>query len=98
MSTGTAPCPMNEEPWEEPILSPKAKVLIISERSAERESTSVLVGTMGCQWALASAVEDALASIEAEKPSAVVLDLPNGISDPERLGQSFSELFRRSQG
>jgi len=58
----------------------------------------VLVGTMGCQWALASAVEDALASIEAEKPSAVVLDLPNGISDPERLGQSFSELFRRSQG
>lgn len=89
---------MNVELWEGPILSTKPKVLIISERSAERESACVLVGTMGCQWVLTSGIEDALASFEAEKPCAVVLDLPDGISDPGTLGQSFSELLSRSQG
>ena len=76
----------------------KPRVLIISERPTVRESASVLVGTMECQWVLVPRMEDALANFGIEKVSAAVLDLPNGISDPARIGTDFDELLSRVQG
>lgn len=75
----------------------KPKLVIISERSDVRESVSVLVGTMGCQWVLASRLEDALNHFESENVAAAVLDLPDGVSDPGKMGQHFSELLGRAQ-
>jgi len=56
MSTGTGPCstPAVGGVGAVPM---KPKVLIVSERSAERESVCVLVGTTGCQWLLAPSIE-----------------------------------------
>lgn len=76
----------------------KPKLLIISDRSMVRESACVLAGTMGCQWAVASRIEDALASFETEKTTAAVLDLPSQICDPGKIGQAFSELLSRVEG
>src|SRR5262249_50446206 len=76
----------------------KPKVLIISERLEVRETVSVLVGTMGCQWVLASCIEDALSSFDAEDTAAAVVDLPNGVSDPGRTGKHFFELLSSLQG
>jgi hypothetical protein len=76
----------------------KPKVLVISERLAVRESACVLLGTMGCQWVVASRIEDAMAGFETEKPSAAVLDLPSGVSDPGSMGHDFSELLSLLQG
>lgn len=97
MSTGSGPCSqlIAEGVDSVPV---KPRVLIISERPTVRESACVLVGTMDCQWVLASHIEDALASFEIEKASAAVLDLPNDISDPGRIGPPFSELLSRMQG
>ena len=58
----------------------------------------VLVGTMGCQWMLASDVENALANLEEEKPSVAVLDLPSAVFDPLRTSKDFPELLRQMQG
>lgn len=76
----------------------KPRVLIISGRPNVRESACVLVGTMECLWVLASRIEDALASLEGEKISAAILDLPSAVSDPARMSQSFSELLSRLEG
>lgn len=71
----------------------KPKVQIISERPAVRESACVLVGTMRCSWVLASRIEDALTNFESEMAAAVVLDLPDEISDPGKIGRDFFELL-----
>ena len=51
------------------------RVLIICERAAERETIRVLVGTMGCQWVLASSIEEALANLK-EALELYVEDMP----------------------
>src|SRR5215470_1121158 len=98
MSTGIGPlCPSKPEVWSWPVPE-KPKVLIISERSREREGIPVLVGTMGSQWTLAPSVEDALSELEGEKPSAAVLDLPDGVFDPWKMSHNFPELLARMRG
>ena len=54
-------------------------VLIMCERAAERETIRVLVGTMGCQWVLASSIEEALAMLSRERISAALLELPGAV-------------------
>ena len=53
---------------------------------------------MGCQWVLASDVENALANLEDEKPSAAVLDLPSAVFDPLKASKGFPELLSQMQG
>ena len=76
----------------------KPRVLIISDRLEQVENACVLVGTMGCSWMLSSSVEDALANCDTDKLSAVVVDLPNAISDPVRMEQNLAELLGRVHG
>lgn len=74
------------------------KVLIICERAAERDTIRVLVGTMGCQWVLASGIEEALTLLGRERTSAALLELPGAISDPAKLEQGVRELLVRFPG
>ena len=74
------------------------RVLIICERAAERDTIRVLVGTMGCQWVLASGIEEALTLLGRERTSAALLELPGATSDPAKLEQSVRELLVRFPG
>lgn len=74
------------------------KVLIICERAAERDTIRVLVGTMGCQWVLASNIDEALMILSRERTSAALLELPGSISDPSRMHESVRELLVRFPG
>ena len=74
------------------------RVLIICERAAERDTIRVLVGTMGCQWVLASGIEEALGLLGRERTSAALLELPGAISDPAKLEQGIRELLVRFPG
>lgn len=74
------------------------RVLIICERAAERDTIRVLVGTMGCQWVLASNVEEALAILGRERTSAALLELPGAISNPDRMHDHLRELLVRFPG
>lgn len=74
------------------------RVLIICERATERDTIRVLVGTMGCQWVLASGIEEALTLLGRERTSAALLELPGAISDPAKLEQGVRELLVRFPG
>ena len=74
------------------------KVLIICERAAERDTIRVLVGTMGCQWVLASGIDEALALARRERTSAALLELPGPNSDAVRVEQGVRELLVRFPG
>lgn len=74
------------------------RVLIICERAAERDTIRVLVGTMGCQWVLASGIEEALTLLGRERTSAALLELPGTISDPAKLEEGIRELLVRFPG
>lgn len=74
------------------------RVLIICERPAERDTIRVLVGTMGCQWVLASGMNEALALLGRERTSAALLELPGAVSDPAKLDQGVRELLVRFPG
>src|SRR5216110_2737772 len=74
------------------------RVLIICERTAERDTIRVLVGTMGCQWVLASDIEEALALLGRERTYAALLELPSAISDPVKMDQGIRELLVRFPG
>lgn len=74
------------------------KVLIICERAAERDTIRVLVGTMGCQWVLASGIEEALTLLGRERTSAALLELPGTISEPSKFEQGVRELLVRFPG
>lgn len=74
------------------------KVLIICERAADRDTIRVLVGTMGCQWLLASGIDEALALAGRERTSAVLLELPRTNSDSVRVDQGVRELLVRFPG
>ena len=74
------------------------KVLIICERAAERDTIRVLVGTMGCQWVLASSIEEALSLLGRERTSAALLELPGLVSDPAMVDQGIKELLMRFPG
>jgi len=74
------------------------KVLIICERATERDTIRVLVGTMGCQWVLASGIEEALTLLGKERTSAALLELPGAISDPAELERGLRELLVRFPG
>jgi hypothetical protein len=74
------------------------RVLIICERAAERDTIRVLVGTMGCQWVLASGIDEALAIAGRERTSAALLELPGTISDASRVDQGVRELLVRFPG
>lgn len=74
------------------------RVLIICERATERDTIRVLVGTMGCQWVLASGIEEALTLLGRERTSAALLELPGAISDPAKLEQCVRELLVRFPG
>lgn len=74
------------------------KVLIICERATERDTIRVLVGTMGCQWVLASGMEEALTLLGRERTSAALLELPGTTSDPAKLDQGVRELLVRFPG
>ena len=69
------------------------RVLIICERAAERETIRVLVGTMGCQWVLASSIEQALAMLSRERFSAALLELPGAVSDPDQMHKNVREFL-----
>jgi hypothetical protein len=74
------------------------RVLIICERAAERDTIRVLVGTMGCQWVLASGIEEALTLLGRERTSAALLELPGAMSDPAKLEGGIRELIVRFPG
>ncbi|HVH71689.1 MAG TPA: hypothetical protein VNB49_11330 [Candidatus Dormibacteraeota bacterium] len=74
------------------------RVLIICERTAERDTIRVLVGTMGCHWVLASGIDEALALVGRERTSAALLELPGTISDPAKVDQGVRELLVRFPG
>lgn len=74
------------------------RVLIICERATERDTIRVLVGTMGCQWVLASGIEEALTLLGRERTSAALLELPGSISDAAKLEQGIRELLVRFPG
>lgn len=74
------------------------KVLIICGRTTERETIRVLVGTMGCQWVLASSIEEALAMLCRERASAALLELLGAVSDPDRMHKNVRELLMRFPG
>lgn len=74
------------------------KVLIICERASDRDTIRVLVGTMGCQWVLASNIDEALAILSRERTSAALLELPGSISDPSRMHETVRELLVRFPG
>jgi hypothetical protein len=74
------------------------RVLIICERPAERDTIRVLVGTMGCQWVLASGIDEALALLGRERTSAALLELPGAVSDPAKLDLGVRELLVRFPG
>ena len=74
------------------------RVLIICERAAERDTIRVLVGTMGCQWVLASGIEEALTLLGRERTSAALLELPGTISDPAKLEEGIREILVRFPG
>lgn len=74
------------------------RVLIICERAAERDTIRVLVGTMGCQWVLASGIDEALGLLGRERTSAALLELPGTTSDPAKLEEGIRELLVRFPG
>jgi hypothetical protein len=74
------------------------KVLIICERAAERDTIRVLVGTMGCQWLLASGIDEAIALAGRERTSAVLLELPGTNSNAASVDQGVRELLVRFPG
>src|SRR5690348_8197808 len=74
------------------------RVLIICERAAERDTIRVLVGTMGCQWILASNMDEALMILGRERTSAALLELPGSISNPIQMHESVRELLVRFPG
>ena len=74
------------------------RVLIVCERAADRDTIRVLVGTMGCQWVLASGIDEALALAGRERTSAALLELPEANSDAVRVDQGIRELLVRFPG
>lgn len=74
------------------------RVLIICERATERDTIRVLVGTMGCQWVLASNVQEALAIVGRERTSAALLELSGATSNPDRMQKNLQELLARFPG
>ncbi len=94
MSTGTPwPCAVPGA-----LIRMQPRVLIICERAEERDTIRVLVGTMGCQWVLASSIEEALAILSRERTSATLLELPGGLSDPNLMHKRVRELLVRFPG
>ena len=95
-STGASPCfPRVPAGW---CVHMQPRVLIICERTAERDTIRVLVGTMGCQWVLASGIEEALTLLARERTSAALLELPGAASDAAKLEQGVRELLVRFPG
>ena len=74
------------------------RVLIICERAPERDTIRVLVGTMGCQWVLASGIDEALAVAGRERTSAALLELPGTSSDADTIDRGVRELLVRFPG
>src|ERR1700746_2865652 len=74
------------------------RVLIICARPAERDTIRVLVGTMGCQWVLASDIREALAMLGRERTSAALLEWPAAMPNPAKLEQGLRELLVRLAG
>src|SRR6266513_351768 len=74
------------------------KVLIICERAAERETIRVLGGSMGCQWVVASSIEEALAILSRERISAAVLELPGAVTDPDQMHKNVRGFLVRFPG
>src|SRR5437899_12025930 len=74
------------------------RVLIICERAAERETVRVLVGTMGCQWVVASSIEEALAILSRERMSAVLPELARSVSARDQIHKNVGELLVRLLG
>ena len=74
------------------------RVLILCDRAAERDTLRVLVGTMGCQWVLASGIEEALTLLGRERTSAALLELPGAVSDAAKLEEGIRELLVRFPG
>src|SRR5437660_8246397 len=76
----------------------KPSVLIICDRATECQNIRVLVGTMGCQWVLASSIEEALAILSRERISAAVLELPGAVTDPDQMHKNVREFLARFPG
>ena len=74
------------------------KVLIICGRAAERDTIRILVGTMGCLWAVASGIDEGLALAGRERTSAALLELPGTNCDALKLEQWVRELLVRFPG
>ena len=74
------------------------RVLIICERAAERDTIRVLVGTMGCQWVLASGIDEGLALARRERTSAALLELSGTSSDAVKIEPGVRELLVRFPG
>src|SRR5438874_11829966 len=74
------------------------RVLIMCERAAERDTIRVLVGTTGCQWVLASGIEEAVSLLGRGRTSAVLLELPGTVTDSVKLDQGIRELLVRLPG
>lgn len=74
------------------------RVLIICERAAERDTIRVFVGAMGCQWILATSIEEALLILNRERTSAAILELPREVSDLDRMHKNLRELLVRFPG
>jgi hypothetical protein len=53
---------------------------------------------MGCQWVLASGIEEALTLLGRERTSAALIELPSAISDPAKLEEGIRELLVRFPG
>jgi len=74
------------------------RVLIICDRATERETIRVLVGTMGCQWVLASSVQEGLTVLGRERATAVLVELSETTSDFAQMQANLRELMVRFPG
>ena len=97
MSTGPTPCSHVADFRGFPV-GMQPRVLIICEHAAERDTIRVLVGTMGCQWVLASGIDEALSLLGRERTSAALLELPGTVSEASKLDQGVRELLVRFPG
>jgi hypothetical protein len=76
----------------------RSRVLIISRREEDRDTIRVLVGTMGCQWVLASDLKEALDILNKEETSAVILDSRCAINESGREDERLNEILLRLPG
>lgn len=63
-------------------------MLIISGDTQDRETTRLLLASMGCRWILASTLEEALRALSREPVAAAVLD--SGVASWDRDGKNES--------